>query len=59
MEDLRQFEAFMRAYQDMVYGTAVRLLGNYAEAQDIAQEVFLKAHERFGELWRVRQPGGG
>lgn len=57
-DDLTQFEAFMRAYQDMVYGTAIRLLGNVAEAQDIAQEVFIKAHERFGEL-RESQTAGG
>ena len=48
----------MRAYQGMVYGTAVRLLGNYAEAQDIAQEVFLKAHERFGGLRGSPTAGG-
>jgi RNA polymerase sigma-70 factor (ECF subfamily) len=43
-----EFEAFVREYQDMVYGTAVRLLGNPAEAEDVAQTVFLKAFERFG-----------
>lgn len=34
----------------MVFGTAVRLLGNPAEAEDIAQTVFLKAFQRFDEL---------
>lgn len=58
MDDLQQFEAFMRAYQDMVFGTAVRLLGDVAEAQDIAQEVFLKAFERFGEIGRSPTAGG-
>lgn len=58
MDDLQQFEAFMRAYQDMVYGTAIRLLGNSAEAHDIAQEVFLKAYERFGELRQSPTVGG-
>lgn len=48
----------MRAYQDMVYGTALRLLGSDAEAQDIAQEVFLKAFERFGELRGSVTAGG-
>jgi len=33
----------MQSYQDMVYSTAVRLVGNEAQAQDIAQDVFLKA----------------
>lgn len=40
----------MRNYQNMVFTTAFRLLGSQAEAEDIAQEVFLKAYERFEEL---------
>lgn len=44
------FEAFVRRYQDMVYATAVRLLGNPAEAEDVAQTVFLKAFQRFDEM---------
>jgi RNA polymerase sigma-70 factor (ECF subfamily) len=47
---LTQFEAFVAAYQDMVFATAVRLLGRPADAEDVAQTVFLKAWERFGEL---------
>ena len=50
MTDADQFEAFVRSYQDMVYAVAVRLLGNPAEAEDIAQTVFLKAFERFDEI---------
>ena len=34
----------------MVFATAVRLLGNAADAEDAAQTVFLKAFERFEEL---------
>lgn len=48
----------MTAYQDMVFSTAVRLLGNESEAQDIAQEVFIKAHERFAELSSSPTAGG-
>ena len=44
------FTTFMRAYQDMVYSTAVRLVKNEAQAEDISQEVFLKAHEHFDNL---------
>jgi RNA polymerase sigma-70 factor (ECF subfamily) len=44
------FEAFVRRYQDMVYATAVRLLGNPTEAEDVAQNVFLKAFQRFAEI---------
>jgi RNA polymerase sigma-70 factor, ECF subfamily len=45
-----RFEAFVREYQDMVFGAAVRLLGNAAEAEDVAQTVFLRAFERFEAL---------
>ena len=45
-----QFEAFVRRYQDMVFATAVRLLGNAADAEDAAQTVFLKAFQGFEEL---------
>jgi RNA polymerase sigma-70 factor (ECF subfamily) len=34
----------------MVFATAVRLLGNPAEAEDVAQSVFLKAFQRFDEI---------
>jgi RNA polymerase sigma-70 factor (ECF subfamily) len=48
----------MRAYQDMVYSTAARLTGNPAQAEDIAQHVFLKAYENFENL-RGRPEAGG
>ncbi len=44
------FEAFVREYQDMVFATAVRLLGDPAEAEDMAQTAFLKAFERFAQI---------
>lgn len=52
------FTTFMRNYQDMVYSTAVRLLGNEAQAEDISQEVFLKAYERFDDLGTSPTAGG-
>ncbi|MBU6400519.1 MAG: RNA polymerase sigma factor, partial [Verrucomicrobia bacterium] len=58
MTDADNFEAFMRAYQNMVYTTAVRLLGNETDAQDIAQEVFLKAFERYADLSQSPTAGG-
>jgi RNA polymerase sigma-70 factor (ECF subfamily) len=58
MSDTARFEAFVREYQDMVYGTAVRLLGNPAEAEDVAQSVFLRAFERFGEIGGSRRAPG-
>ena len=48
----------MRKYQDMVFSTAMRLVANQAEAQDIAQDVFLKAYERFAELHESPTAGG-
>lgn len=48
MTDAAEFEAFVREFQDMVFATAVRLLGNPSEAEDVAQTVFLRAFERFG-----------
>lgn len=53
-----EFEEFMKAYQDMVYTTSLRLVANEAEAQDISQEVFLKAFERFEELNGSPTAGG-
>jgi len=50
MTDADRFEAFVREYQDMVFATAVRLLANPAEAEDIAQTVFLRAFERFSTI---------
>ena len=40
----------MCEFQDMVFATAVRLLGNATEAEDVAQTVFLRAFERFAEV---------
>ena len=58
MTDAQQFEAFLRNYQDLVFSTAMRLLSNRAEAEDVSQEVFLKAYERFGELSQSKTAGG-
>jgi RNA polymerase sigma-70 factor (ECF subfamily) len=48
----------MRAYQDMVFSTAARLVGNDAQAADIAQEVFLRAYEHFSHLRTSETVGG-
>lgn len=58
MTDAQEFEAFMRNYQNMVFSTAMRLLANHAEAEDVVQEVFLKAFERF-DLLRASPTAGG
>jgi RNA polymerase sigma-70 factor (ECF subfamily) len=48
----------MHAYQDMVFSTAARLTANDAQAQDIAQEVFLRAYENFDRLQGSASAGG-
>ena len=48
----------MQAYQDMVFSTVVRLLGRAPEAEDIAQEVFMKAYENFAQLQSSPTQGG-
>lgn len=58
MTDADEFEAFVRRYEDMVFATAVRLLGSQAEAEDVAQTVFLKAFERYRDLADSPTAGG-
>ncbi|MEO7207087.1 MAG: RNA polymerase sigma factor [Steroidobacteraceae bacterium] len=53
-----EFTTFMRAYQDMVFSTAARLTGNDTQAEDIAQEVFIRAYEHFSDL-RTSVTAGG
>jgi RNA polymerase sigma-70 factor (ECF subfamily) len=48
----------MRDYQNMVFTTAVRLTGNEAQAEDIAQEVFIKAHRHYAMLAESPTAGG-
>jgi len=42
----------------MVFSTAARLCGSDAQAQDIAQEVFVRAYEHFAELAGSVTAGG-
>ena len=48
----------MRAYQDMVFSTAVRLTANPAQAEDISQDVFLRAYQSFDNLRSSPKAGG-
>ena len=48
----------MRAYQDMVFSTAARLAGNDSQAEDISQEVFIRAYEHFADLRGSVTAGG-
>lgn len=51
--DREAFGQLVQRYERAVYATAYRRLNNHAEAQELAQEVFVKALERIGQL---RQP---
>jgi len=50
--------AFMRNYQDMVFSTAARLSGDDAQAEDISQEVFVRAFEHYAQLRDSPAAGG-
>jgi RNA polymerase sigma-70 factor (ECF subfamily) len=58
MTDAQHFEAFLHNYQNLVFSTAMRLTANQAEAEDITQEVFLRAYERFADLQDNPTAGG-
>ena len=47
--DVEAFNRIVRAFQDTVYGLAYRLMGNYDDANDLAQEVFLVCFRKFGQ----------
>jgi RNA polymerase sigma-70 factor (ECF subfamily) len=48
--DLAAFEELVVLYQHKVYTLGVRLAGNHADAQDIAQEAFIKAYRALGSF---------
>jgi RNA polymerase sigma-70 factor, ECF subfamily len=52
------FETFVREHQDMVYSTALRIVGSPQDAEDIAQNVFIKAYSDFKKLADNPQAGG-
>jgi RNA polymerase sigma factor (sigma-70 family) len=43
--DVRAFNDLIRRYQERVYWIARRILGNHADADDVAQEVFIKVYD--------------
>jgi RNA polymerase sigma-70 factor, ECF subfamily len=48
--DARAFEELVIAYQHRVFAVAHRMLGNGAEAEEIAQEVFLRVYRSIAEF---------
>ncbi len=48
--DQASFTFLVNRYKEMVHAYAYHRVGNYQEAQDIAQEVFVKAYSKLGQL---------
>lgn len=48
--DTAAFGRLVRRYQDAVYGLAYHQLGNFHDAQDVAQEAFIRAYVHLHQL---------
>lgn len=46
--DLDAYEALFRAYYPRIYATAFHLVGNHEDAEDLAQDGFVRAHASLG-----------
>jgi DNA-directed RNA polymerase specialized sigma24 family protein len=44
MVEEEEFEMFVRNYQNMVFSVSARIVGNLTDAEDITQEVFIRAY---------------
>jgi len=49
-EALPSFDLLVQRYQRQLLGIAYRILGNWQDAEDLAQEALLKAYLRLGDL---------
>lgn len=50
--DTEAFEQLVVIYQDRLYGLCYRLSGNHADAQDLAQEAFVRAYRALQKFRR-------
>ncbi|HEY8039356.1 MAG TPA: sigma-70 family RNA polymerase sigma factor [Polyangiaceae bacterium] len=48
--DERAFNALVRAYERRVFALVLRMIGNRAEAEDLAQEVFVQVFKAIGSF---------
>jgi len=51
------FEELVVTYQDKVYNLSYQLTGNHADAQDLAQEVFVRAYTGLARFRNEADPG--
>ncbi|HEY9061590.1 MAG TPA: sigma-70 family RNA polymerase sigma factor [Pseudobacteroides sp.] len=48
--DIEAFEMLMEKYQKKVFNIALRLLGNYDDASEVTQEVFIRIYKSIGSF---------
>jgi RNA polymerase sigma-70 factor (ECF subfamily) len=48
--DHEAFEEIVRQYQRMIHALTYRMTGSLADAEDLAQEVFIRAYQRIGNF---------
>lgn len=48
--DLAAFETLIREHQRMIHSLTYRMTGSLADAEDLAQEAFLRAYEQIGSF---------
>lgn len=48
--DSQAFEDLVKTYQHRIYGVALRMMGSRADAEEVAQETFLRAHGALGDF---------
>lgn len=51
-----RFAALIRLYYDVLYRSAYRLTRSTVDAEDLVQEVCLRAYPRLGEIEKLEQP---
>lgn len=48
--DMAAFEQLFYKYQEQVYSTAYRMMNNQEDAQDLTQEIFLRAYQKISKF---------
>ncbi len=48
--DINAFGGLVQKYQGAVYGLAFHITGSFSDAEDLAQESFIKGYEKLGNL---------